>query len=256
MATSVQGAQSFARNIAVLQMIADAERPLSRAELADAVDLTRPTLYRIIAALEAEGLIEQASAGAYRLGVRLINLARTALSQNDVRRIAAPELERLRDMTGETVHLAIPSGDAMVYIHKIESREVVRMMSTIGTRIPFHSTSVGKAYLGALAPDAAAALIDRIDRPRQTAFTVTDPAAIKAAIARARTAGVAREEQENELGITCFGAPIRDDTNAPVAAISVSVPMFRLDESKDYAGAIAAVAAEISKGLGGAGKRC
>ncbi len=253
MSSSVQGAQSFARSIAVMQMIADSGRPLSRAELVERADVTRPTLYRIMASLEAEGLIEQAGHGRYRLGARLVNLARTALAQSDVRRTAEPEIERLRDLTGETVHLAVPSGDAMVYIDKIESREVVRMMSTIGTRVPLHSTSVGKAYLSALPPDEAAALIDQLDRPAVTEFTVTGAEALKAVVRRARELGFSREEQENERGIVCFGAAIRDKAGVPVAAISVSVPLFRLDESKDFSGAVAGAALAISNALGHAG---
>ena len=250
MNSSVQGAQSFSRSIAVLQMIADSENPVSRVELAETAGLTRPTLYRIIASLEAEGLIEQAGQGRYRLGARLVSMARSALAQNDVRRVAEPQLERLRDNTGETVHLAIPSNDAMVYIDKIESLETVRMMSTIGSRIALHSTSVGKAYLSALPTADATALIERIDRPQVTQFTVTDPAAIKIRLDQARKQGFVREDQENELGIVCFGAPIRSNDGTPVAAISVSVPMFRLDEEKSYGDAVAEAARLVSTRLG------
>ncbi len=253
MAASVQGAQSFGRSIQVLQLIADAGRPLSRVDLAEMSDLTRPTLYRIIASLEAEGLVEACGQNSYRLGARLVALARTALSQSDLRQEAAPELERLRDVTGETVHLAVPSGDVMVYIDKIESREVVRMMSTIGTQIPFYSTSVGKAYLSALPPEEAAAMIDRLDRPALTAFTVTEAEALKAQVGEARKQGFAREDQENEPGIVCFGAPVRDHRARPLGAISVSVPMFRLEDAMRYAEAVSASAKAVSRQMGHTG---
>ena len=77
MAASVQGAQSFARTMDVLQQIADARRPLSRAELVQLSGLTRPTLYRIIASLESEGLIEANAENRYRLGGRLVSLMTT-----------------------------------------------------------------------------------------------------------------------------------------------------------------------------------
>ena len=79
---SVQGAQSFARSIAVLQLIADAGQPPSRADLVRQSGLTRPTLYRIIASLEAEGLIEATGENRYHLGGRLVSLARAALEQD------------------------------------------------------------------------------------------------------------------------------------------------------------------------------
>ena len=250
MNSTVQGAQSFARSIAVLQVIADHERPISRAQLAECMELTRPTLYRIIASLEAEGLISQAGQGTYQLGPRLISLARTALAQNDIRKLAEPLLEDLRDRTGETVHLAVPGGDAMVYIDKIESRQIVRMTSMIGTRIPFHSTAVGKAYLSALTMPEADALIDKTDLVQVTEFTVTDRDALKADISRAHEHGSVREDQENELGIVCFGAPVRDETGRCVAAISVSIPMFRMDETKLYGQAVGDAAIAISRILG------
>ena len=249
-AQRIQGAQSFARSIAVLQMIADAAAPPTRAEIASQSGLTRPTLYRIIASLEAEGLVEATQGGRYRLGGRTVSLARAALAQNDVRKLAEPMLAELRDATGETVHLAIRSGDEMVYIDKIESRQAVRMASTIGTRVAFHSTAVGKAYLGAMAAAEAEALIGRLPLTRFTEFTTTDRDALRDAIRRARADGHARESEENEIGITCFGAPIMEAPGRPVASISISVPLFRLGDADHYTGPLLTAVAEISARLG------
>lgn len=246
----VQGAQSFSRSIAVLQSIADAATPPTRAELLKLCDLTRPTLYRIIASLEAEGMIEVTGGNRYTLGTRLVALARTALAQNDVRRVAEPYLARLRDATGETVHLAIRSGDQLVYIDKIESREVVRMASTVGTRVPFHCTGVGKAFLSAMPETEAHALIDRIDLPAITPHTTTDRSALKAIVRQARAEGFVRDDQENEVGIFCFGAPIKEGPDRPVAAVSVSVPMFRMGEESRYSEPLLEAVSEISRRLG------
>ena len=250
MSTSVPGAQSFARSIAVLQMIADAGDPPSRTELVRQSGLKRPTLYRIIASLEAEGLIEAAGDNRYRIGGRVVSLARNALAQNDVRKIAEPYLTRLRDATGETVHLAIRSGDVMVYIDKIESEEAVRMTSTIGTRIAFHSTSVGKAFLSAMPSAEAKGLIERIDLPAMTAFTTTERPTLLASVRRARDNGYVRDDQENEAGIVCFGAAICEGPERPVASVSVSVPLFRLGDAWTYANPLLDAVAEISRRLG------
>ena len=96
-----------------------------------------------MASLEAEELVVKTHKGGYKLGIRLVGLARRALEDIDIRSLARLELESLRDRTGETVHLAIRSGDEMVYIDKIESLKVVRMASSIGARVALHSTSVG-----------------------------------------------------------------------------------------------------------------
>ncbi len=251
MSKSIQGTQSFARNMNVLQQIADAPTPPSRAELMQHCGLTRPTLYRIIAVLEAEGLIAATKDNRYALGGRLVSLARQALAQNDVREIAGPSLRRLRDTTGETVHLAIRSGDDLVYIDKFESREIVRMVSTIGTRVTFSSSGVGKAFLSALPVSEAESLIAQMTIKKITPFTTTDRRAVKNIVSQARAAGFVRDNQENEIGIVCFGAAICEGTDRPVASVSVSVPMFRLHEDiSRYSAPLLAAVAEISANAG------
>lgn len=251
MSKSIQGAQSFARNMSVLQQIADSNTPPSRAELMQICGLTRPTLYRIIASLEAEGMIAVTNNNCYILGGRLVSLARQALAQSDIREISQSSLRHLRDTTGETVHLAIRNDDDLVYIDKFESREVVRMASTIGTRIAFCSSGVGKAFLSALPVSEAENLIDKMPIKKLTSFTTIDHQAVKNIVSEARTAGFVFDNQENETGIVCFGAAICEGTNRPVASVSVSVPLFRLYEDVSrYSAPLLAAVAEISEKLG------
>ena len=250
MSISVQCAQSFGRSIRVLQLIADAGEAPNRADLVKQSGLTRPTLYRIVASLEAEGLIEVTGENRYRVGTRLVSLARTALEQNDVRKVAEPYLTQLRDATGETVHLAIRTRDELVYIDKIESQEAVRMASTVGTRVPFHSTAVGKAFLSAMSVSGADDLISRIDLPSLTQFTTTDREALRAIVRQANRNGYVRDDQENEIGIVCFGAAILQAKDHPVASISISVPLFRLDYALGYTAPLIGAVTEISKRLG------
>jgi len=251
MSEPIKGAQSFGRNVAVLQLIADAGEPLSRVELQKHCGLTRPTLYRVIASLESERLIEATGDNRYRLGPRLISLARQALGQNDVRQAAAPSLAQLRDATGETVHLAVRSGNELVYVDKIESREVVRMASTIGTRVPFHSSGVGKAFMSAMAPSEAKDLLARLTLLPITEHTTTSRPNLLKTIKASREAGFVRDDQENEVGIVCFGAAICEGSDRPVASVSVSVPMFRLaSDATRYSEPLIQAVNEISASLG------
>ena len=250
MPSGVQGAQSFSRSMNILQLISDASVPMSRAELLKQCGLTRPTLYRIIASLEAEGLIEAVGDNRYALGARLVSLARSALAQTDVRRVAEPILAGLRDQTGETVHLAVRSGDELVYIDKMESREAVRMASTIGTRVPFHSSSVGKAFLAAMPMAEADELIDRLEMAPVTSHTNTDRAKLRKTVQQARDQGYIRDDEENELSIICFGAPIYRGRDKPAASVSVSVPLYRLGDEARYSGPLRTAVEEISRKMG------
>ena len=249
-AKSVPGTQSFSRSIGVLRKIADSPRAPSVSELLAATELTRPTLYRILTALESEGLIRCDEQRHYHLGSELIALSRKALADSDVRKLAKPFLESLRDQVEETVHLAIRSGDELVYIDKIENHQVVRMASTIGTRVPFHSSAVGKAFLAAMPKQQADELIERLPMAAITSFTDTSRELLAAEIKLARTQGWVLEKHQNEQGIVCFGAAICDSAGNPVASVSVSIPEYRLDaNSERYSAPLVAQVAAISAQL-------
>ncbi|SFU06291.1 transcriptional regulator, IclR family [Pseudovibrio denitrificans] len=251
MKAPVQGTQSFSRTIHLLNLISQAKAPPSLPQLKEISGLTRPTLYRLLASLEAEGLIEQRGDQRYQLGVRLVSLARKALAENDIRSLAKDALLHLRNQTGETVHLAVPSRDELIYIDKIECEETVRMASTIGTRVPMHSSGVGKAYLGAMNPEEAEALIQQLDMAKITSFTNTDRTVLSAVIHKVREAGYVFDDQENEEGIVCYGAAILDEMGKPAAAISVSIPLYRHTKSEEhYVKPLLACIANISQRLG------
>jgi DNA-binding IclR family transcriptional regulator len=247
----IKGTQSFARSMTVLQLIAEQDEAPGVSELLSLSGLTRPTLYRILSSLEAEGLVLKTRDKCYRLGARLIGLAHTALAQVDVRQLAQPALTRLRDETGETVHLAIRNLDELVYVDKIESRELVRMASTVGTRVPFHSSSVGKAYLAALPKDHAEQIMNRLRFSALTANTSRDLEELREKVELTRERGYSFDDQENEDGIVCFGAAVQDGSGLPVASVSISVPVFRLNKDMGhYWRPLVERCAEISRGLG------
>ncbi|AGU51146.1 tanscriptional regulator, IclR family [Variovorax paradoxus B4] len=227
----VAGTAAFSKFMQVLQLVADAQEPMNIAALMRATGFPRPTVHRIVAALVAERLlVEQAPGATFALGPRLIQLASRSWGRSELRLAAVDELKRLRDITGETVHLAVPNGTSMVYIEKLESPSAVRMASRIGTSVSLHSTAVGKAYLAALDDSAVKKLLKDLPMPRYTANTPVDPAQLRALIREARERGWAVDNEENEPGICCFGAVIRGAGGVPVAAISVSTLVFRQKE--------------------------
>jgi DNA-binding IclR family transcriptional regulator len=247
----IKGTQSFSRSMDVLQIISDHREALSVNAILNLTDLTRPTLYRILSSLEIEGVVSKTENKHYRLGARLINLAYNALAQVDIRQTAYKALTELRDETSETVHLAIQNRDEMIYVEKIESREVVRMTSIVGTRVPFYSSSVGKAYLAALNENEAKKIIENIQLSSLTNKTLTDTDKINEIIKLTRKNGYSFDNEENEEGIVCFGAAILGGSGLPVASVSVSVPTFRLKKDKSYYWQpLVLKCAQISKELG------
>jgi DNA-binding IclR family transcriptional regulator len=224
----VAGTAAFSKFMHVLQLVADAEAPMNVGALMRASGYPRPTVHRIVQALVAERLLVESPQGAtLALGPRLIQLASRSWGRSELRLAAVDELKRLRDITGETVHLAVPNGRSMVYIEKLESPSAVRMASRIGSSVSLHSTAVGKAYLAALEDAALEPLLEGLPMPRHTPNTTADLAALREQIRWIRTHGWAADNDENEPGIFCFGAAVRGAGGTPVAAISVSTLVFR-----------------------------
>ena len=173
----------------VLQAVADAQQPPTAAALARACGYPRPTVYRIPAALAEQGMLME-SGGAYRLGPRLLQLASRSWSQFDLRAALAPELQALRDATGETVHLAVPAGAEMVYIDKLESPGPVRMVSRVGAGVALHSSAVGKAYLAALGEAERERLLDGLPLEARMPSTLASLPALRAALAETARAAM------------------------------------------------------------------
>jgi len=228
----VAGTAAFSKFMTVLQRIADADTPPTVAALANAVGFPRPTVYRIVAALAAEGLIaEGVDDGTYTLGPRLISFASRSWERSSLRAASAQVLAQLRDATRETVHLAVPSAHGMVYIDKLESPQTVRMASRIGTRVTLYSSSVGKAYLAALPADVCDSLIEQIEFARFTPNTIASRARLRKEIKASAERGYALDNEENELQIFCCGAAIRDPHGAPLGCVSISMPLYRRDDA-------------------------
>ena len=253
----VAGTASFSKFMHVLQLVADwpdANEAPTVGALVRASGYPRPTVHRIVAALLAERLlVEVPRSNGLGLGPRLIQLASRSWGRSELRLVAVDELKRLRDRTGETVHLAVPNGNTMVYIEKLESPSAVRMASRIGTSVSLHSTAVGKAYMAALTPEALEPLLKGLALPRYTPHTVADRAALRKQLETTRARGWSVDSEENEAGIFCFGGVIRGHRGLPVAAISVSTLLYRQKENPEQAyvapllEACAAISARIAE---------
>lgn len=227
----VPGTAAFTKFMSVLQVVGDSPGAYGMAELCKIAKLPRATVYRIVDALRAEGLVNDAEPGnKFVLGPRLINLASRSWARFDLRTVAHPFIEKLRDETGETVHLAVPSGPEMVYIDKLESPQTVRMTSRIGTRVTLYSSSVGKAFLAALPADEQREIVGRIKFKRYTPHTIMQPRALEAELKETRKRGYSFDREETELEIRCIGAAIINATGRPVGGISISVPKYRFDK--------------------------
>ncbi|GAA1654890.1 IclR family transcriptional regulator [Fodinicola feengrottensis] len=168
----------------------------------------------------------------YRLGVRVFQLGGVFAGQLDLARDGQPIAAAVAARCAETVHLAVLDGVEVVYVVRIESTQPVRMVSSVGRRLPAHCTAVGKVLLAELAP---AELDLRYRRRKLTAMTprsITTLAALKKETARIREAELATEFCESNEAVACVAAPVRDHQGETVAAMSISVPITRWNAAR------------------------
>ncbi len=245
---AIPGAALISKAFRLIEIIGSAPGLITVPELVKATGWPRPTLYRIIAAISAQGFVRfDPVAQGYTLGYRFLELAQNVWAGPDLAASASIELQRLRDMTGETAYLAVLHNGSMVGLGKFEGFHVVRSAARLGTPKPVHCTSQGKAVLAFLPEAEVDRLIGGKALERFTPNTITDPTLLKAQLAIVWQRGYALEDEEILLGNRCVGAPVIDSSGRPVAAISVAGPTWRLTRERveQLGPEIAAVARNI-----------
>lgn len=238
--------QSVERAIALLEAVADGDpEGETVTDLAATCGLQRATAWRLLATLEAHGLLRShGEVHRYQLGVSMIRLASSG-GLLGVRRHAEEVLRRLSDSTGETADLALPRPAGLTYIAEAAPQRVLTA-SWLGRTIPLHATSSGKALLAWLEPAEVDGLVgDRL--PAYTDTTITTGADLAAELARIRTAGFAVCRGELEPTLNGVSAPILDGRDRPFAVVSIWGPRSRIPETRfpELGALVQAAAAEI-----------
>ena len=194
--------------------------------------LPKATALRILSTLVEQGYVSRDSSDRYSLTLRMFTVGSRALGNVELIDVANPVAARLRDDTGETVHIGILESNRAVYILKRESLYTIRMNSRVGKSIPLHCSAIGKVLLADRNDDELAAYAEAEGLKRYTPKTICTTEDLQAEIRKVRENGYAFDDEEHEEGIFCVAAPIRDNYGDTVASMSLSTPTFRLDRSK------------------------
>jgi len=245
------GTQSVLRAVALLKAFTDARPELSLTELARAAKLNKTTAYRMLTALEAEGMVLKTETGGYRLGPGAIELGGRALRANSLRMVAHPELQRLASETGETASLEVLAGAQVMVLDEALGRHLVGSVQSIGTSWPAHATSTGLAMLAFLDDSRReAALAGPL--AQLNSHTITDRHKLDAVLERVRRSGYATAVDQIEVDYVAVGAPVLSFDGKPVAAISVGGPSNRLDAThiKEAARLVVEASGRVSSRLG------
>jgi IclR family transcriptional regulator, KDG regulon repressor len=253
MAHSSKKIGSVQRAIDILNLFDSQTPELGTTEIARSLSLHKSTTASLIYTLEANGMLAQNPATRkYHLGLKLVERAFAMLDQVEVRQIAYPHLQALRDQWNETVNLAVLDGSDVVYIERMLGTKALGMRSEVGRRAPAHSTSLGKAMLSCLSNPQIEKFIDEYGLRKVTEKTITIAQNFLYDLDKVRECGYAIDDEENEIGGRCIAVPVFDHTGQAVAAISISAPTARLPMSDvPQAGAMVRETAKaISRSLG------
>ncbi|MEV4317938.1 IclR family transcriptional regulator [Actinocrispum sp. NPDC049592] len=239
------------RGLAVLEHVG-MRQEISTNAIATQLGLSRSAVYRIVHTLkELEYLEADHVTGRVRLGARLVELGVQAMASTDLHKAAPQFLSGLATRSGETIFLAVPDGDAMVYVAKDRGANAVTLHCQLGTRRPQHASSLGKAWLSALTAAERADRVSRMRLDRLTPNTIVDRPLLLDELERTAKRGWAIDNIENEPDVGCVAAPIRDRTGQPVAAMSIAGPAGRVLLRMDELGPMVADAATtLSRRLG------
>jgi DNA-binding IclR family transcriptional regulator len=223
--------QVIERMFALIDVLASREDAMSLKEISERTGLHPSTTHRILNDLAVGRFVDRPEAGSYRLGMRLLELGNLVKDRLNVRDVAFQPMRELHKLIQQPVNLSVRQGDEIVYVERAFSeRSGMQVVRAIGGRAPLHLTSVGKLFLAMDDAQRVRAYATRTGLSGQTRNSITQLPVLERELSKARQYGVARDNEELELGVRCMASGIYDDQGKLVAGLSISAPADRLDE--------------------------
>jgi DNA-binding IclR family transcriptional regulator len=225
--------QSVERALQILDLFDEQTTELKITEISDRMGLHKSTVHSLLKTLQVHHYVEQnPENGKYRLGMKLFERGNFVIHSLDIRQIAKKYLVELAAQTGQTAHLVILDGKEGVYIDKVEGTQAVILYSRIGKRVPIHSSAVGKVLLAFKSSEEIREILHDYTYKRQTPNTITNESDFRRELEGVRSKGYAIDHQENEPGVRCIAAPIRNHSGHVIAAVSLSTLVSRVDDTE------------------------
>jgi IclR family transcriptional regulator, KDG regulon repressor len=235
----------------ILELLGDGE--LRLVDLSSKLGEHKSTVLRVLTTLQSHGFVRQdGDSKRYSLGLKVLQLASTTLADMDLRKAAREPMQRLGNLTRETIHLSVYDEPHIVYIDKIDSTLPIRMYSRVGARAESYCTGVGKALIAFLGDYEFEQFLQKVSFTQFTPNTITSAKELREELARIRAQGYALDLQEHEEGVRCAAAPIFGLDGRVAGSISIAAPAFRKteDDILALAPAVMGAARQISENLG------
>lgn len=223
--------------------------------IANDLDQSPATVYRILMTLEGRGLVEfDPLEQLWHIGPRAFIIGARFLRRTSLVERARPVMRRLMEATGETANLGMERDGAVLFLSQVETNASIRAFFPPGTLSPMHASGIGKALLAHLDP----ARLDRWLSARQlepfTDRTITDRTALRDSLQAIRDRGFAFDDEERNDGMRCIAAPVFDVNREAVAGLSISGPSSRIspNQLETLARPVIEAARDLTRAIGGA----
>ena len=215
-----------AKLVQVMEQLFASEQEIGIRELARVCDLPKSTVARLLGSLEEVHWVTQdEQSKKYRIGMRLLQLTSRWHLNMELVRLSTALMEDLVSKTNLTAIMTVLDGNNGRCIHKAESKQAVKLVSTIGAIIPLHAGASGKSLLAFL-PEADLDRILRGSLPAFTSHTITDPVELKANMRKICAEGYVISSEEVDDGAAAIGFPIFDRKNVIIASLSIAGSKF------------------------------
>lgn len=237
---------SVERAFRILDEVSQAAHGLTLSEVTERTGIPKTTAFMLVSVMHDLGALAQHD-GQFVLGPMLAKLSGQALRRLDLRKAAAPHIQRLVQRTGFTSHLGVLNGLELIFVDKVESTRFIQFLTYPGMSQPFYLSSLGKAIASFLPDDELEALLSKCEFVRKTNYTIGSAEAFREVAAAVRAQGYAVEDEENEEGVRCIGAPIFDRDSRVTAAVSVTA--VRSDLPLEFFPQVAAMVIEAANDI-------
>jgi DNA-binding IclR family transcriptional regulator len=245
-----RGGTAIQKAFRLMQTLFAADGPQQLTDLAEKLDMPKPSVHRLLTQLEEVGAVQRDLSGrGYTVGSTSVRLAVDALSarakQPPVRNI----MRRLVDQIGESCNLSILCEHEVLYLERVECDWPLRMQLHAGSRVPVHATASGKLLLAQMTPRARRKLLAGLTLQKFTVNTITDPDELEAECKLIRARGYSTNREEYHLGLTGVSTPVLGMGGQVVATLSIHAPVFRMtaDEAVKHLPLLRSASAQITE---------
>ncbi|MFC5522150.1 IclR family transcriptional regulator [Polaromonas jejuensis] len=220
------------RTLGILELLAQHGNGLELASIADQLGIPRSAVHRLLADLVRCGYVRQTrDHGDYMLTTKLVSMGLSFLSNTGIVDIAQPLLDRLAEISGELVRLAVVDGNRLTWVARAQgARQGLRYDPDMGSDALLACSSSGLAWLSALSDESALALVAQQGLGSPQEFGPNAPTSLQAvmeAVHAARERGFSMTEETYTAGLNAMAAPVRLAGQPPLGTISIAGPTVR-----------------------------